>query len=78
MKINEKSTKEEVKIWLETYKPNEKEIGKFADLAQYFQGKDGSSILKFDQEQFKARFSFNMNEFDALDKAQELWNALHK
>jgi len=71
--INSNSSSEDVQKWFQKYKG-----GKFAYLAQYFQGKDGSSILKFDQEQFKARFSLNMDEFDALDNAQELWNALHK
>jgi len=44
--LNIESTKEDVKEWFQTYKK-----GKFADLAQFFEGKDWSNIFNLKSKQ---------------------------
>jgi len=44
--IDKDSTSKQVQKWFQTYKK-----GKFADLAQFFEGKDGSDIFDLNSNQ---------------------------
>jgi len=68
--INIESKKEDVKEWFQTYNG-----GKFAQLAQYFEGIDGEALLRYTEQQL-----FNYLTRKGVDELAiyDLFNVLHQ